>query len=981
MRKIINIIICLTSFLLITGCSDYDDSDLRNRIDSLKERIQALHAKADLMEAELKDLSYITNGNVISSIQQDSDGKYVITYKDNNDKEHSLVIATNEDVIDVPIVGVGEENGVFFWTTVAGGQTSWLLDETGNKIPVSGHMPDISVSEDGYWMIDGNLLKDPNGNPVEANTDKTSVFKGAEMNADGDLVLTLGDGSVITLPVIGNLNLKLDINPVVHLADLSAITFNYEITGKNTAYTLVDIARADQVTASIDKQTNSITVSFQPGFESGSIIILAYDLNEKTIIKPVYFKKSGNDVIYISSAQQLADFAANVNSGNYAQVATVELTQDIDMKQITDWTPIGNATFLWEKNILTIQGNPFKGIFDGKNFAIRNLSLVSKHTTAGNAYGLFGILDGAIIRNLQIGAPQGDNSHLTVSASVSIDAGVIAGLSNEATIENCTSYVPMTYDGTSPGRVTMGLVGFVFCKEKSSKLENLINYGDINADSQGNTTNGATSIQVGGIAGFSTNDVNSQICNHISYCTNHGQMVSRTARTSGILAAANRYTTFTSCVNKGNQTNSFATKGNGRLGNITCITGTGASMSDCINYGNLISTTSARCGGLVSLANHATNTFDGCANYGEIITDDPNRGVFFAYNNLANTWIGCIASGKVGLYNEGTYLYDDYEAEKNENYLGKQGATKANFSNITYMMGGSGEEGGDTNEATLKILFIGNSFTKDAVEHLPAIIAGADINSIKMVHMYYGGRTIAEYTNGYSSLADYTCYKANAGWSVWGAYAGYTIQDIVKSEDWDIVSIQEHTGKSVAWNWSDTEKNAINGLITKIKSDQARSPKFVYIMSQAYANPEILPEYGQINVLKNNFSSQREMYATIVNQAKKVETECEVDQILATGTLLQNLRTSALNNKMDLTRDGYHMDFGISRYAASCLVFESLISPAFDNKKLDDNKFRYTVKDEGNTTYSTPVTDENRLTALQAARYALSSPFEITSMN
>ena len=97
--------------------------------------------------------------------------------------------------------------------------------------------------------------------------------------------------------------------------------------------------------------------------------------------------------------------------------------------------------------------------------------------------------------------------------------------------------------------------------------------------------------------------------------------------------------------------------------------------------------------------------------------------------------------------------------------------------------------------------------------------------------------------------------------------------------------------------------------------------------------------------------------------------------------MLQNLRTSPLNNDMDLTRDGYHMDYGLSRYAAACAVFESIISPSFDGKKLDGNSFRYNVSSTADGTYTTPVTDDNQPVALQAARYALATPFAVTDMS
>ena len=483
-----------------------------------------------------------------------------------------------------------------------------------------------------------------------------------------------------------------------------------------------------------------------------------------------------------------------------------------------------------------------------------------------------------------------------------------------------------------------------------------------------------------GICGFATGNATNKICNDIAYCDNYGNITSNSARSSGIVAAANNYTRINSCVNHGNQLNSCGTTG--RLGNITCITGTGCSMTDCINNGNLVSTGGARCGGLLSLANHATNSFSGCANYGEILTDDANRGVFFGYSAYATSWINCIAGGKVGVYNGGTAVYDSYGENEQVRYLGVQKSTDPiNADNITYMIGSSsgGSGGGDDVEPTLRILFIGNSFTKDAVEHLPKMVSAADIPTLKMVHLYYGGRTIPEYADGYATKSDYTCYKYNPGTSLWLSYTGYNIQQIVKSDTWDIVCLQEHTGNSCGWIWNDTEKNAIQGLIADIRADQnGHTPKFVYIMSQAYFN---MDKIGTAQRPYKNFTTQDEMFDVIVAQARKVLDQTDVEQIIPTGTVLQNLRTSSLNNDMDLTRDGYHMDYGLSRYAAACAVFESIISPSFGGKKLDGNSFRYNVSSTTDGTYTTPVTDDNQPVALQAARYALATPFAVTDMS
>ena len=96
--------------------------------------------------------------------------------------------------------------------------------------------------------------------------------------------------------------------------------------------------------------------------------------------------------------------------------------------------------------------------------------------------------------------------------------------------------------------------------------------------------------------------------------------------------------------------------------------------------------------------------------------------------------------------------------------------------------------------------------------------------------------------------------------------------------------------------------------------------------------------------------------------------------------MLQNLRTSSLNNSNGLTRDGYHMDYGISRYGASCTVFETVIGPFNGNIKLDNNTFRYSKSSTTDGSWSTPVTDASAPIALQAARYAIANPYVVTSM-
>lgn len=52
---------------------------------------------------------------------------------------------------------------------------------------------------------------------------------------------------------------------------------------------------------------------------------------------------------------------------------------------------------------------------------------------------------------------------------------------------------------------------------------------------------------------------------------------------------------------------------------------------------------------------------------------------------------------------------------------------------------------------SLKILFIGNSFTVDATEHLPGMLKSAGITHVRMVRAYHGGYKLPEFFENYAA--------------------------------------------------------------------------------------------------------------------------------------------------------------------------------------------------------------------------------------
>ena len=101
MKKLYRIIIVMAASLAVCGCL-YDDSNLVGRIDDFKDRIETLENGISEMNASLEALGELTGGNVITSVMEDSEGNYVISYLDGSGAEKSVVIATASQMLNVP---------------------------------------------------------------------------------------------------------------------------------------------------------------------------------------------------------------------------------------------------------------------------------------------------------------------------------------------------------------------------------------------------------------------------------------------------------------------------------------------------------------------------------------------------------------------------------------------------------------------------------------------------------------------------------------------------------------------------------------------------------------------------------------------------------------------------------------------------------------------------------------------------------------
>lgn len=232
----------------------------------------------------------------------------------------------------------------------------------------------------------------------------------------------------------------------------------------------------------------------------------------------LYTQANATKYVYISSAEELAAFRDAVNSNGKviavddvtqdgsevdAKTANVILTKDIDLSNISNWTPIGISNSLY-----------FGGIFDGGNHTVMNLNIDAPDMIY-QGYGLFGYISAAEIKDLSVKGAIESVQH----------TGGIAGIAAKySTISNCQNYCTI-----SSGSYVGGIIG----KRSNVTISNCINWGDITG----------TDDFIGGIAGSYKGE--------LSNCANYGTVTGKSDVSGLIGNMVETDANFTSCFNYG----------------------------------------------------------------------------------------------------------------------------------------------------------------------------------------------------------------------------------------------------------------------------------------------------------------------------------------------------------------------------------------------------------------------------------------------
>lgn len=214
---------------------------------------------------------------------------------------------------------------------------------------------------------------------------------------------------------------------------------------------------------------------------------------------------------------------------------------------------------------------------------------------------------------------------------------------------------------------------------------------------------------------------------------------------------------------------------------------------------------------------------------------------------------------------------------------------------------------------TLRILAIGNSFSRDAIEQNLYELARADGDTAIIGNLYIGGCSLERHANNVrDDKHDYVFRKIGADGKMVETKKT-SVADALAEEPWDFVSIQQASPYSGMF---DKYEPYVPMLVKYVKANTPKRSQV--ILHQTWAYQQGAPHSG----FRNYNRDQLTMYRAIVDANNCAAKLGKIKTIIPAGTAVQNARTSFIGDNMN--RDGYHLDLSHGRFTAACTWYEKL---------------------------------------------------------
>lgn len=213
-----------------------------------------------------------------------------------------------------------------------------------------------------------------------------------------------------------------------------------------------------------------------------------------------------------------------------------------------------------------------------------------------------------------------------------------------------------------------------------------------------------------------------------------------------------------------------------------------------------------------------------------------------------------------------------------------------------------------TDSDTLRILAIGNSFTEDATQYLNQMVevSGIDPKCLCIYTTTIGGAGFSTWIDNYNSHKTINITRVAGEYDM---HAAGSLADVLPLK-WDVIVVQQASDKSYLWNSYNSLREYVDLLVSQCGN---KDVCLVFQLVWSHTTSEM--PY----VLQGNIAC-----------CQKMMKRYGIDVIIPTGTAIQRARNTEINDNRYLTRDNWHLNYGIGRYIASCTWFEALLKPVFN---------------------------------------------------
>ncbi len=327
-----------------------------------------------------------------------------------------------------------------------------------------------------------------------------------------------------------------------------------------------------------------------------------------------YIEKENSVTIY--TAEGLAWFAKQVNSGNNYSGKYVSLASDINLDGKT-WVPIGNGTrdsSVTEEN----QKYYFSGTFDGESHEVSNLNVsLTGDASDNHGAGLFGAVKDATIKNVNIAS---GNIYNKKDAAAGV-AGILLG--SNCSVSNCSSAA--TVSGAAAG----GVLSRAYASKNT--IVNCTNTGSIKGI--------GVDAKIGGVLCITLNTTDVVGCENSGNVAIASEYTGEKSAAGGIVGYCNAGAFVAECENSGTMESNASTRAGGIVG---YVTGNNGQIIHCSNSGKIEAASSA--GGIAGIVTVSFEIKD-CTNSGAVTSNNEAGGIA---GSLANGIIeSCTNSGAV----------------------------------------------------------------------------------------------------------------------------------------------------------------------------------------------------------------------------------------------------------------------------------------------------------------------------------------------